>query len=207
MNLVRLTNFRRLLWRSYTEISFIRCFNSWAWDNNWLIFCFQLGVTDEDDSLVTLALNNGVFSFLNSTFIRSEVIQNEVNVLHICNHNLISSKFTLFYFVEEFYMRRIHSLFTDFIVLMPLKVKELKVRAEEISRTSQMYAQVSYDYLLFIFSEFSPGMVTKIILFAGRLESTRKHRTSLWNDDKKYDSSVQSWSFGTEIAFGLLVRW
>ncbi|KAK7605078.1 hypothetical protein V9T40_006936 [Parthenolecanium corni] len=85
---------------------------------NTSVTAFPRGVTDEDDSLVTLALNNGVFNFLNSTFIRSEVIQN-----------------------EEFYMRRIHSLFTDFIVLMPLKVKELKVRAEEISRTSQMYAQ------------------------------------------------------------------
>lgn len=39
-------------------------------------------------------------------------------------------------------MRRMHSLFTDFIVLMPLKVKELRVRAEEISRTSQIYLQV-----------------------------------------------------------------
>lgn len=48
-------------------------------------------------------------------------------------------------------MRRIHSLFTDFIVLMPLKVKELKVRAEEISRTSQMYAQVFSNSLLMFF--------------------------------------------------------
>lgn len=39
-------------------------------------------------------------------------------------------------------MRRMHSLFTDFIVLIPLKVKELKVRAEEICRTSQIYVQV-----------------------------------------------------------------
>lgn len=99
------------------------------------------GVTDEDDSLVTLALNNGVFNFLNSTFIRSEVIQNEVTVL-FANIYFILQNFECFYFVQEFYMRRIHSLFTDFIVLMPLKVKELKVRAEEISRTSQMYAQV-----------------------------------------------------------------
>lgn len=105
-------------------------------------------------------------------------------------------------------MRRIHSLFTDFIVLMPLKVKELKVRAEEISRTSQIYAQVFFNsckILLFV-------LLLVIVphrlcfLFSGGLEPTRKFRSSFWDDDKDYDSSVQPRSVGTEAAFRLLVR-
>lgn len=39
-------------------------------------------------------------------------------------------------------MRRLHSLVTDFIVFMPLKVKELRIRAEDAARTVQSYAQV-----------------------------------------------------------------
>lgn len=40
---------------------------------------------------------------------------------------------------EEFYMRRIHSLITDFIVLMPMKLKELKDKGDEIGRIINAY--------------------------------------------------------------------
>lgn len=56
---------------------------------------------DEDDSLVTLALNNGIFSFLNSTFIRNEAIQNEV-ILHLkmkCDDTIFLFYFLFFTFL------------------------------------------------------------------------------------------------------------
>ncbi|CAB0036829.1 unnamed protein product [Trichogramma brassicae] len=42
---------------------------------------------------------------------------------------------------EEFYMRLMHNLTTDFIYLMPLKVKELRSRADESMRLIQAYQQ------------------------------------------------------------------
>ncbi|KAL7301129.1 hypothetical protein TKK_0006105 [Trichogramma kaykai] len=42
---------------------------------------------------------------------------------------------------EEFYMRLMHNLITDFIYLMPLKVKELRSRADESMRLIQAYQQ------------------------------------------------------------------
>lgn len=76
------------------------------------------GMLDEDDSLINSAVNLGVFDFLQRTFLENATI-----------------------FKEEMYMRRLHSLVTDFIVFMPLKVKELRSRAEDAARTVQSYAQ------------------------------------------------------------------
>lgn len=77
-----------------------------------------IGILDEDDSLISSAVNLGVFDFLQRTFLENAII-----------------------FKEETYMRRLHSLMTDFIVFMPLKVKELRSRAEDAARTVQSYAQ------------------------------------------------------------------
>lgn len=41
---------------------------------------------------------------------------------------------------EEFYIRRIHTLITDFIVLMPIKIKELKDKNDEIGRIINAYS-------------------------------------------------------------------
>jgi len=41
---------------------------------------------------------------------------------------------------EEFYIRRIHDLITDFIVLMPIKIKELKDKGDEIGRIISAYS-------------------------------------------------------------------
>jgi hypothetical protein len=45
---------------------------------------------------------------------------------------------------QEFHVRRLHCLLTDFIVLMPLKLKELRNRADETARTMQVYTHVRY---------------------------------------------------------------
>ena len=45
---------------------------------------------------------------------------------------------------QEFHVRRLHCLLTDFIVLMPLKLKELRNRADETARTMQVYTHVRH---------------------------------------------------------------
>ena len=42
---------------------------------------------------------------------------------------------------EEFYLRRLHSLITDLIVQMPLKMKDLRNKADEVARTIFMFQQ------------------------------------------------------------------
>ncbi|XP_039625995.1 nuclear pore complex protein Nup205 isoform X3 [Polypterus senegalus] len=46
---------------------------------------------------------------------------------------------------EEFYTRRIHSLLTDFLALMPLKVKQLRNRADEDARLVYMSLQMGSE--------------------------------------------------------------
>ncbi|XP_075229968.1 nuclear pore complex protein Nup205 isoform X2 [Lycorma delicatula] len=77
---------------------------------------------DEDDLLVDAAVDAKVFNFLNSNFLLNENI-----------------------YKEEFYLRRMHCLLTDFIALMPLKVKELRNRADEAAKTVQVYVQEGLD--------------------------------------------------------------
>jgi nuclear pore complex protein Nup205 len=65
---------------------------------------------------------------------------------------------------QEFHVRRLHCLLTDFIVLMPLKLKELRNRADETARTMQVYTHVRHahklllvqnkeKYVLFVYSK------------------------------------------------------
>ncbi|XP_040581995.1 nuclear pore complex protein Nup205 [Lepeophtheirus salmonis] len=78
---------------------------------------------DEDESVLDLALENRVFHTL-PEFVLS-------------NPNM---------FKEEFYMRRLHQLLTDLIVLMPLKVKELRNRADDAGRNKLMHDQEGISY-------------------------------------------------------------
>ncbi|XP_063238890.1 nuclear pore complex protein Nup205 [Bacillus rossius redtenbacheri] len=77
---------------------------------------------DEDEVLVDTALELKVFDFLHSTFLGNAT-----------------------FFKEEYYLRRLHVLLTDLILLMPLKVKELRDRDDEAAHTTQMYAQEGLD--------------------------------------------------------------
>ncbi|XP_034032952.1 nuclear pore complex protein Nup205 isoform X2 [Thalassophryne amazonica] len=46
---------------------------------------------------------------------------------------------------EEFYIRRLHSLITDFLTLMPMKVKQLRNRADEDARLVHMSLQMDSE--------------------------------------------------------------
>uniref|UniRef100_A0AAG5DJ40 Nuclear pore complex protein Nup205 n=1 Tax=Anopheles atroparvus TaxID=41427 RepID=A0AAG5DJ40_ANOAO len=73
---------------------------------------------DQDELLVNGALQGKVFDFLYYTFLECELI-----------------------FESEFFYRRIHTLYADFIELMHSKVTELRGRADETARTVQVYQQ------------------------------------------------------------------
>ncbi|CAG2105749.1 unnamed protein product, partial [Medioppia subpectinata] len=71
----------------------------------------------EDEKLIDATIEEKVFESLNTL---------------IGSNEFISS--------EEFYIRRIHDLITDFIVLMPIKIKELKDKGDEIGRIIKAYS-------------------------------------------------------------------
>lgn len=71
---------------------------------------------EKDEELVDFAIHLKVFDFLNFTFLENSII-----------------------FKTEFFYRRLHILFTDFIEIMHTKVTELRARADETARTVQSY--------------------------------------------------------------------
>lgn len=75
-------------------------------------------IIDKDEELVDVAIQLKVFDFLNFTFLENNVC-----------------------FKTEFFYRRIHTLFTDFIEIMHSKVTELRARADETARTVQSFQQ------------------------------------------------------------------
>ncbi|KAL5010671.1 hypothetical protein ScPMuIL_012976 [Solemya velum] len=77
---------------------------------------------EDDEMLFDLACQGRVFSFLS----------NAVVVGRDFHH-------------EEFYLRRIHGLLTDFIQHMPLKVKELRNRGDETARILMAHTQEGLD--------------------------------------------------------------
>ncbi|OWF55575.1 nuclear pore complex protein Nup205-like [Mizuhopecten yessoensis] len=79
-------------------------------------------ICEEDESLITMALDNNVFHYM----IRSVVAVSDFHS-------------------EEFYMRKIHGLLTDFIFHMPLKVKELRNRSDEAARILMSQTQDGLD--------------------------------------------------------------
>ncbi|XP_054275578.1 nuclear pore complex protein Nup205-like [Macrosteles quadrilineatus] len=80
------------------------------------------GVYEEDEILIDSAIKMKVFQFLNNSFLLNETI-----------------------YKEEFYLRRLHNLLTDFIIQMPLKLKELRNKAEDAAKTYNAYVQEGLD--------------------------------------------------------------
>lgn len=74
--------------------------------------------TDKDEELVDVAIHLNIFDFLNFIFLENPII-----------------------YKTEFFYRRMHTIFTDFIEIMHSKVTELRARADETSRTAQSYHQ------------------------------------------------------------------
>lgn len=74
--------------------------------------------TDKDEELIDVAIHLKIFDFLNFTFLENPII-----------------------FKTEFFYRRMHIIFTDFIEIMHSKVTELRARADETARTVQNYQQ------------------------------------------------------------------
>lgn len=81
-------------------------------------FVQSQNLSNEDEILVEEALANRAFHYFAEILFKSKSLHN-----------------------EEFYLRYFHSLISDFILLMPLKVKELRSRADESMRFIQAYQQ------------------------------------------------------------------
>ncbi|XP_072935362.1 nuclear pore complex protein Nup205 [Epargyreus clarus] len=77
----------------------------------------KVELLDQDEVLVDAAIDGEAFEYLEEAILSSETVA-----------------------TEEYYQRRIHSLITDFIVLMHSKLMEMRVKAEEAGRAAQMYA-------------------------------------------------------------------
>uniref|UniRef100_T1JB70 Partial AB-hydrolase lipase domain-containing protein n=1 Tax=Strigamia maritima TaxID=126957 RepID=T1JB70_STRMM len=77
---------------------------------------------EEDEFILDQAVNNGVFNFLHTVLLANETFH-----------------------LEEFYVKRFHSLITDFIIHMPLKVKELRNHGDEMARIILAHEQEGLD--------------------------------------------------------------
>uniref|UniRef100_A0A803WCX5 Nucleoporin 205 n=2 Tax=Ficedula albicollis TaxID=59894 RepID=A0A803WCX5_FICAL len=78
--------------------------------------------TEADEAMAELAIADYVFLFLTESVVASEN-----------------------FYQEEFYIRKIHNLVTDFLALMPMKVKQLRNRADEDARMIHMSIQMGND--------------------------------------------------------------
>uniref|UniRef100_A0A8C5ESB0 Nucleoporin 205 n=1 Tax=Gouania willdenowi TaxID=441366 RepID=A0A8C5ESB0_GOUWI len=97
--------------------------------------------TEADEVLADQALLGDVFLFMKEGMLKCES-----------------------FFQEEFYIRRLHSLITDFLALMPMKVKQLRSRADEDARLVHMSLQMDgelptslhkdLDHLMILIGEF-----------------------------------------------------
>jgi nuclear pore complex protein Nup205 len=69
---------------------------------------------------------------------------------------------------EEFYQRRLHTLLTDFLALMPLRIKELRNRADEAARNKLMHEQEGIQYTVPLAGQhFGQLLLTVAALYAG----------------------------------------
>eukprot|EP00095_Tigriopus_kingsejongensis_P011855 maker-scaffold180_size281610-snap-gene-0.27 protein:Tk11855 transcript:maker-scaffold180_size281610-snap-gene-0.27-mRNA-1 annotation:"nuclear pore complex protein nup205" len=80
-------------------------------------------IIDDDEAIMDVALDHRLFHHLPDVILSNPMV-----------------------FKEEFYVRRLHQLITDFIVLMPLKVKELRNRADDAARNCLMHEQEGIHY-------------------------------------------------------------
>ncbi|KAL0968511.1 hypothetical protein UPYG_G00267840 [Umbra pygmaea] len=97
--------------------------------------------TEADEALADQALLGGVFLFMTEGMLACDGFTH-----------------------DEFYTRRLHSLITDFLALMPMKVKQLRNRADEDARLVHMSLQMGgeppsslrkdLDHLMILIGEF-----------------------------------------------------
>jgi len=97
-------------------------------------------ITTEDEILIEAALANKAFHFMAEVLFKNN-----------CIHQ------------EEFYVRYFHTMISDFILLMPVKVKELRSRADESMRLIQAFQQEGieppmnldnhFEYLMLMIAE------------------------------------------------------
>ncbi|KYO17521.1 nuclear pore complex protein Nup205 [Alligator mississippiensis] len=78
--------------------------------------------TEADEAMAELAIADNVFLFLTESVVGSEN-----------------------FYQEEFYIRKVHNLVTDFLALMPMKVKQLRNRADEDARMIHMSVQMGNE--------------------------------------------------------------
>ena len=81
-------------------------------------------IIDEDESVFEASLDMAVFHWMSKCI--------------LVNHTVLKQ--------EEFYVRRLHHLLTDLIVLMPLKVKDLRNRADDAARNKMMHEHEGIQY-------------------------------------------------------------
>uniref|UniRef100_A0A671U6I7 Nucleoporin 205 n=1 Tax=Sparus aurata TaxID=8175 RepID=A0A671U6I7_SPAAU len=103
--------------------------------------CALVEFTEADEALADQALLGDVFLFMKEGILGCESFGQ-----------------------EEFYIRRLHSLITDFLALMPMKVKQLRNRADEDARLVHMSLQMDselpsslrkdLDHLMILIGEF-----------------------------------------------------
>ncbi|EFA00605.1 nuclear pore complex protein Nup205 [Tribolium castaneum] len=79
-------------------------------------------VINKEETFVDAAIENHVFEFIHNIILENEVL-----------------------YKETFVYKRMHHLITDFIVYMYPKVKELRIKADEIARTVQIYTREGLD--------------------------------------------------------------
>ncbi|XP_072256279.1 nuclear pore complex protein Nup205 [Pyxicephalus adspersus] len=78
--------------------------------------------TEADEAITEMAIGGNAFLFLTDAVVGAES-----------------------FFQEEFFIRRIHYLITDFLTRMPMKVKQLRNRAEEDARLIHMSIQMGNE--------------------------------------------------------------
>ncbi|KAL0850619.1 hypothetical protein ABMA28_012378 [Loxostege sticticalis] len=76
----------------------------------------KIELLEQDEVLVDAAIDGKVFEYLDEAILSTD-----------------------FVWKEEYYQRRIHTLITDFIVLMHSKLMEMRVKADEAARAVAMY--------------------------------------------------------------------
>lgn len=96
-------------------------------------------VVDDDEMTMDCALENKVFHALPN---------------YVIGHDLMKK--------EEFYIRRLHQLLTDLVVQMPLKVKELRNRADDAARNTLMFEQEGIHYTAPLQSQHFEMLLTTI---------------------------------------------
>jgi nuclear pore complex protein Nup205 len=81
-------------------------------------------VIDDDEVVYEASLEMGVFHWMSKCILVNQTVLKQ----------------------EEFYVRRIHQLLTDLIVFMPLKVKDLRNRADDAARNKMMHEHEGIQY-------------------------------------------------------------